>query len=43
MNDLTSANVQKVERILFNKVKDIYFTSKVTFENSLLNQAFRKI
>jgi hypothetical protein len=29
MNDLTGAKVLKGERILFNAVKDIYFTSKM--------------
>jgi hypothetical protein len=42
MNDLTGAKVLKGERILFNAFKDIYFTSKIKFENSLLNQAFKK-
>jgi hypothetical protein len=43
MNDLTGAKVLKGERILFNAFKDIYFTSKMKFENySLLNQAFKK-
>jgi hypothetical protein len=32
MNDLTAAKVLKVERSLFNAVKDIYFTSKMKFE-----------
>jgi hypothetical protein len=32
MNDLTGAKVLKVERILFNAVEDIYFTSKMKFE-----------
>jgi hypothetical protein len=36
MNDLTGAKVLKGERILFNAFKDIYFTSKMKFENSLL-------
>jgi hypothetical protein len=43
MNDLTGAKVLKGERILFNAFKDIYFTSNMKFENSLLNQAFKKI
>jgi hypothetical protein len=43
MNDLTGAKVLKGERILFNAFRDIYFTSKMKFENSLLNQAFRKV
>jgi hypothetical protein len=43
MNDLTGAKVLKGERILFNAFKDIYFTSKMKFENSLLNQAFKKV
>jgi hypothetical protein len=43
MNDLTGVKVLKGERILFNKFKDIYFTSKMKFENSLLNQAFKKV
>jgi hypothetical protein len=42
MNDLTGAKVLEGERILFNAFKDIYFTSKMKFENSLLNQAFKK-
>jgi hypothetical protein len=42
MNDLTGAKVLKGERILFNAFKDIYFTSQMKFENSLLNQAFKK-
>jgi hypothetical protein len=42
MNDLTGAKVLKGERILLNAFKDIYFTSKLKFENSLLNQAFKK-
>jgi hypothetical protein len=42
MNDLTGAKVLKGERILFNAFKDMYFTSKMKFENSLLNQAFKK-
>jgi hypothetical protein len=42
MNDLTGAKVLKGERILFNSFKDIYFTSQMKFENSLLNQAFKK-
>jgi hypothetical protein len=36
MNDLTGAKVLKGERIVFNAFKDIYFTSKIKFENSLL-------
>jgi hypothetical protein len=32
MNDLTGAKVLIGERILFNAVKDIYFTSKMKFE-----------
>jgi hypothetical protein len=32
MNDLTGAKVLTGERILFNAVKDIYFTSKMKFE-----------
>jgi hypothetical protein len=32
MNDLTGAKVLKVDRILFNAVRDIYFTSKMKFE-----------
>jgi hypothetical protein len=43
MNDLGGAKVLKGERILFNAFKDIYFTSKMKFENSLLNQAFKKV
>jgi hypothetical protein len=43
MNDLTGAKVLKRERILFNAFKDIYFTSKMKFETSLLNQAFKKV
>jgi hypothetical protein len=42
MNDLTGAKVLKGDRILFNAFKDIYFTSKMKFENSLLNQAFKQ-
>jgi hypothetical protein len=42
MNDLTGTKVLKGERMLFNAFKDIYFTSKMKFENSLLNQAFKK-
>jgi hypothetical protein len=42
MNDLTGAKVLKGERILFNAFKDIYFTRKLKFKNSLLNQAFKK-
>jgi hypothetical protein len=38
MNDLTGAKVLNGERILFNAFKDIYFTSKMKFENSLLNR-----
>jgi hypothetical protein len=33
MNDLTGTEVLKVERILFNAFKDIYFTSKMQLEN----------
>jgi hypothetical protein len=43
MNDLTDAKVLKGERILFNAFKDIYFTSKMKFENSLLNQSFKTV
>jgi hypothetical protein len=43
MNDLTGAKVLKGERILFNAFKDIYFASKMTFINSLLNRAFKKV
>jgi hypothetical protein len=43
MNDLTGAKVLKGERILFNAFKDIYFTSKMEFEYSLLNQEFKKV
>jgi hypothetical protein len=43
MNDLNGTKVLKGERILFNAFKDIYFTSKMKFENSLLNQAFKKV
>jgi hypothetical protein len=32
MNDLTGAKVLKGEQILFNAVKDIYFTTKMKFE-----------
>jgi hypothetical protein len=32
MNDLSGAKVPKGERILFNAIKDIYFTSKMKFE-----------
>jgi hypothetical protein len=32
MNDLIGARVLKSERVLFNAVKDIYFTSKMKFE-----------
>jgi hypothetical protein len=42
MNDLTGAKELKGERILFNALKDIYFTSEIQFENSLRNQAFKK-
>jgi hypothetical protein len=42
MNDWTCAKVLKSEQILFNAFKDVYFTSKMKFENSLLNQAFEK-
>jgi hypothetical protein len=43
MNDLTGAKVLKGERILFNAFKVIYFTSNMKFENSLLNQVFKKV
>jgi hypothetical protein len=42
MNDLTQltdAKVLKGKRILFNAFKDIYLTSKMKFENSLLKAA----
>jgi hypothetical protein len=42
MNDLTGAKLPKGEGILFNAFKDIYFESKMKFEKSLLNQAFKK-
>jgi hypothetical protein len=32
MNDLTGAKGLKVEGIMFNAVKDIYFTSRIKFE-----------
>jgi hypothetical protein len=31
MNDLTGAKVLKVERILFNAFKDIYFSRKINY------------
>jgi hypothetical protein len=34
MNDLSGAKVLKGERIQFNALKDLYFTSKMLFENS---------
>jgi hypothetical protein len=43
MNDLTGEKVLKGEQILLNAFRDIYFTSKMKFENSLLNQAFKKV
>jgi hypothetical protein len=43
MNDLAGTKVLKGERILFNAFKDIYFTSQMKFENSLLNHAFKKM
>jgi hypothetical protein len=42
MNDSSGAKVLKGERILFNAFKDIYFTSKIKFENSLPNHAVKK-
>jgi hypothetical protein len=44
MNGLTDAKVLKGERILFNAVKDIYFTSEMKVEKlrRLLNQAFKE-
>jgi hypothetical protein len=32
MNDLTGSKVLKGERILFNAVKDMYFTCQMKFE-----------
>jgi hypothetical protein len=32
MKDFTGAKVLKVERVMFEAVKDIYFTSKMRFE-----------
>jgi hypothetical protein len=32
MNNLTGANVLKGERMLFNAIKDIYFTRKMKFQ-----------
>jgi hypothetical protein len=32
MNDLTGAKVLKGERILFNPLKDMYFTCKIKIE-----------
>jgi hypothetical protein len=43
MNDLTGAKVLKGERILFNAFKDIYFTSKMKFENYYLIKRSKKL
>jgi hypothetical protein len=43
MNDLTGAKVLTGERILFDAVKDIYFTSKMKFEKLYLIKRSKKM
>jgi hypothetical protein len=42
MNDLSGGIVLKGERILFNVLKDIYFTSKMKFEKLITQSSVQK-